>query len=74
MSLLEQFSLKNQVAIITGAGRGIGRAIAMAYAEAGAHVVCASRTQAEVDVVAAQVPMIRSRPVAASLTVFIISM
>ena len=53
MSLLEQFSLKNKVAIITGAGRGIGRAIAMAYAEAGAHVVCASRTQAEVDVVAA---------------------
>ncbi len=52
MSLLEQFSLKNKVAIISGAGRGIGRAIALTYAEAGAHVVCASRTQGEVDTVA----------------------
>ncbi|MBN9698477.1 MAG: SDR family NAD(P)-dependent oxidoreductase, partial [Zoogloea sp.] len=41
MPLIDRFSLHQQVALITGAGRGIGRAIALAYAEAGADVVCA---------------------------------
>lgn len=35
------FSLTNRIAVITGAGRGIGKAIALAFADAGAHVVCA---------------------------------
>lgn len=42
-------SLENQVAVITGAGRGIGRAIAIGYAQAGAAVVCAARTQTQVE-------------------------
>jgi 7-alpha-hydroxysteroid dehydrogenase len=41
--ILDSFRLTGQVAIITGAGRGIGRAIAIAFAEAGADVVIAAR-------------------------------
>ena len=46
------FDLTGRVAIITGASRGIGRAIAEAYARAGARVVLASRTQETLDAVA----------------------
>src|SRR5437016_6277608 len=41
--------LNGKVAIVTGAGRGIGAAIAAGYAQAGATVVCVSRTSAEVE-------------------------
>src|SRR5437870_139296 len=43
--------LQGRVAIITGAGRGIGRATAEAIARAGAHVVLAARTESQLDAV-----------------------
>ena len=47
--------LANQVAVVTGAGRGIGRAIALKFAQAGAHVVCVSRTAQNSEKVAGEV-------------------
>ena len=47
--------LKDKVAIITGGGRGIGRAIAIAYAAEGARVVIASRNSTQLDEVAAKI-------------------
>ena len=42
---LKKYNLKNKTAIVTGAGKGIGRACAIALAEAGANLVIISRTK-----------------------------
>ncbi len=47
--IFDEFSLKGKVAIVTGAGRGIGKAISLALAEAGADIVVAARTQEEIE-------------------------
>lgn len=52
---LERFAIDGKVAVITGAGRGIGAASARVLAEAGADVVIAARTEEQLDAVAGEV-------------------
>jgi NAD(P)-dependent dehydrogenase (short-subunit alcohol dehydrogenase family) len=49
------FRLEGKIALVTGAGRGIGRAVALAFAAAGAELVLVSRTPSELDEVARQI-------------------
>ena len=53
--VLERFRLDNKVALITGGSRGIGKAIALAFAEAGADTAISSRKQEELDVTAEEI-------------------
>lgn len=57
MASSEQASgkLEGKVAIITGAGRGVGRSAALAYARQGARVVVASRTPAQIEAIAEEI-------------------
>ena len=54
MGLIDKFSLQGRVAIITGAGKGIGAGIARGFAEAGASVVLAARTESDLQALAAE--------------------
>jgi len=53
--ILEQFAVTGKVAVVTGAGQGIGRGIAIGLAEAGADVVVAARTPSDLDEVVARI-------------------
>ncbi|WLD93634.1 SDR family NAD(P)-dependent oxidoreductase [Alkalihalobacillus sp. AL-G] len=49
MNVLPSFQLKDKVAVVTGAGRGIGQAIAVGFADAGADVVLMARTMSDLE-------------------------
>ena len=53
--ILDRFRLDDKVAIVTGAGRGIGAGCALAFAEVGAHVACAARTREQIEATAEKV-------------------
>ena len=46
---LKKYNLKNKTALVTGAGKGLGRACAIALAEAGANLLLVSRTKKDLD-------------------------
>ncbi len=53
--VLERLQLAGKVAVVTGAGRGLGRQMALALADAGADIVCAARTTSQIDRTAADI-------------------
>jgi len=55
VTILDRFSVEGQVAIVTGAGRGLGAGTAVALAEAGADVLISARTEGQLDRVAEQI-------------------
>ncbi|QLY31388.1 SDR family oxidoreductase [Nocardia huaxiensis] len=61
--ILDAFRLDGRVALVTGAGRGIGAATALALAEAGADVALAARTAAQLDEVAGKIRALGRRAV-----------
>ena len=56
---LKNYNLKNKTAVVSGAGKGLGRACAIALAEAGANLVIISRTKKDLDEVSRKVKKLR---------------
>lgn len=62
MGVLERFRMDGRICLVTGASRGLGRAMAEALAEAGASIVAVSRNPEQVQAVAAEIEKTHGRP------------
>ena len=58
---LKNYNLKNKTAVVTGAGKGLGRACAIALAEAGANLIIISRTQKDLDEVSKKIKKLKAK-------------
>jgi len=58
---LKNYNLKNKTAVVTGAGKGLGRACAIALAEAGANLIIISRTKKDLDEVSKVIKKLKSK-------------
>ena len=58
---LKKYNLKNKTAVVTGAGKGLGSACAIALAEAGANLVIISRTKKDLNEVSRKIKKLKSK-------------
>jgi len=58
---LKKYNLKNKTALVTGAGKGLGKACAIALAEAGANLIIISRTKKDLDKVSKVIKKLKSK-------------
>jgi len=58
---LQKINLKNKYALVTGAGKGLGRACSIALAEAGATIIALSRTQSDLDKLEKEIKKIKGK-------------
>lgn len=67
---VELFSLRDKVALVTGAGKGLGKSMALALSESGAHVAVVSRTLSDIEATAKEIEGngVKSIPIVADVT------